>query len=88
MPRDVVNGWSPHVVEVQPAVRLDRVERPGRRQDVHLGAAHKSARLVGLVELQRMDQLAGRAAPAFQLVVVEAERGAVGVQHQVAADQS
>ena len=67
---------------------LDGVERSRGGQCVQFGAAHEAAGLVGLVELHGVDQLTGGAAPTLQVLLVVADRGAVGVQHQVAADQA
>ena len=58
---------------------------PGVGSACSLAPRTNPRELVGLVELHGVDQLARRAAPAFQVLLVVADRGAVGVQHQVAS---
>ena len=84
----VLEALAPDLVLGAPGVGAGHRERAAGRLQAPLGAAHEPARGVGLVELERVDELAPRALPGAEVLVEDADDGPERVHHQPLADEA
>ena len=65
-----------------------RVDRPAGRREAPAGAADEAALLVGLVELERLDEVAELALPAHQRLLEQPCDVGEGMHHQPLPDEA